>query len=234
MTASFSGRLVNGWTFARRLLCQGRDPLADPAELATFVGQLKGLLGTEPIAVDMTEFLLDQISGTPDIEAIEKALDSAEIQVVLQALGNVGQTVGVELCLVLAGPAAFARLVACPGDEDALDDLSIALTGLVRTASGAGIAGILLEEDSEDSLDFLGPVFNVAEHNQVGIGIAFKEANPSAVPASLRHAYGEGLESLYLHGENWVDAARIARGSTAYIKLPADADPDQVQSVLAK
>lgn len=234
MTGPFSGRLINGWMFARHLLCQGRDPLSDPAELATFVGQVKGLLGSSIIAVDLTGFMLDQLDGPPDIEAIETALDSASTQSALQGLGDVARTLGVEVCLTLAGPAELAGMAARPRDEDAVDDLSVALTGLVRTASGAGIASLLLEEKDGESLDFLGPVLNVAEHNQVGMGIAFEDAGVMTVPSSFSQAYGEGLSNPYLRGENWKDAARIVPGSNAYIKLPADADPDQVQSVLAQ
>jgi hypothetical protein len=233
MTAPFSGRLVNGWGFGQNMLAQGRDPLADPALLAPFLGQLKGLLGTSVIAVDMTRFLASEMADASGAAAVEQALTAHPTRRAVQAAGDVVRATALEVCLVLPGPAGFAAAVGCPDDEDVMDEVGLSLADFVRMAASAGVPGILLNEPGPDGLDFLGPVFNVAEHNQLDLAIAFERVGGATLPAALKHAFGDGLAHPFLQNGEWQKLPDMAAYEAAYIVIPEDADPDQVQSLLA-
>ena len=218
---------LDGWSFGRALLKAGDDPWADPATLGHFSRDLKGLLRLPLIDVNLDTLVIGDDLSVSDLEDRLTGDNTAQaIKTGLSALSGAGAPVA----LSLPGPAALATLAGEASDEDAMDDLGLALADLARTIAGAGADALLLREAEDAAFDFLGPLCNVAGHNGLALGLMVTAGGDA--PDGVAIAYGCTSDAVIVDDAVWSGGPLGETGPHCYARIPDDASPDAVQAAL--
>ena len=229
---------VDGMAFGRSILRGGENPWAKPEELGLFHRELASLLNFDVVEIsvrDAIDALLEHSSDGPDgddIEAIEDflngpALSAYVIRGIDVVLGGAG---GGPIAISLPGPGMIARrfMGAASVDENTLDDLSVALTGLVRAVYRQGIGFMRITEGEPRALEFMTPLTNVAGHYQCKSVLVLRdEAKSSDALAGFAAVFREG-DGEILQSSWWHAADEAPRGEKLFAELPDGMEPEAV------
>lgn len=267
MTASVLKQFVAGgadtllWLeyedYARKVFAGGgADWYGDAPRYAGTLIQAQGALGSGVLTVDIVAPFLGTSPG--DAAGVVEALGApAPNDFVDQVLNALLHRFGGQLDLVLGVRAAADLLGGAEASFDDLDDVSAALTALVRRHADKPLSGLLLKRRgaaqlSADEVDAYEPLFGAARHYQWTTALSFVDCAdgafdaggldadlvllPSASLAALDAAasaprIGGGLNVAFWRGEAPLDPA-TAGGHLLYGAIPADAQPETVLSVL--
>lgn len=172
------------------------------------------------------------VSVGNDVEAIEDFVSgSALAGYVARGIDVVlGGSGAMPIALSLPGPGLIARrfMGDAPVDENTLDDLSMALTGLVRAVYREGIDYIRINEIDPRALEFMEPLTNVAEHYQCASVLLLREEAagvdvPEGFDAIFRDKDGQILPSAW-----WRNSDEVPQGKKLFVEVPNDMEPEVV------
>lgn len=243
--------------YARRVFARtGNDWYADATRYAGALSQAQGVLASDCLSVDL---LAPYVAGiAADKSELLRALDdprrAAFVDQALDALLHrfAGK---LDVFLLLRTPSDLLGGGADLGFDD-LDDVAVALAGLIRRFADRPVTGLLLETHgagvlSTDEVDACEPLIGAARHYQWLTALSFAEITEGAVaptdldldllllPATplaglprmneaLRCA--GGLDDAFWNAQSAVP--RLAAGALVYGRIPAMAEPETVLSVL--
>tara|TARA_R110000868_G_scaffold17873_3_gene78001 strand:+ start:719 stop:1465 length:747 start_codon:yes stop_codon:yes gene_type:complete len=229
---------VDGMAFGRTILRGGENPWAKPEELGLFHRELASLLSLDVVEISIgaaIDALLEYSSDGPDgddVEAIEDFLNGPALSAYVTRgidvlLGGAG---GGLIAISLPGPGMIARrfMGAASVDENTLDDLSMALTGLVRAIYRQGIGFIRITEVEPRALEFMTPLTNVAGHYQCEPVLVLRdEAKSADAPPGFATVFREG-DGEILQPSWWHAADEVPQGKKLFAELPDDMEPEAV------
>ncbi|MBX3490990.1 hypothetical protein [Parvibaculum sp.] len=213
MPAALPRLWIDGAAFGARVLRGGDDPWDAPGELGLFLRELSALLALEIVDIDIgagiAAFARAQGTGPLDAGAIEDLLSDAALRAHLKrGIETVsGALSGRPLALALPGPGALAQAFMDEGDIDdnALDDLAMALADLLRALIAPSIGVLRFTEADPRALEFFEPLTNIARHYElpavlVMAGVAADVAGFNRVYGSSPAATGEILGPAFWEG----------------------------------
>ena len=239
--------------YARKVFAGGpEDWYRDPVRYASTLADARRVLPSDVVSVDLTAPFLEGAeadAGAP-AEAAKTLLESeAPMAFVKEALSALAHRCASSADVVLAMASPRDILVACGHDADAepefddLDDVTMALTQLVRSLSEAPLAAILVRHaadsaPSDDALEALETLAGAAHHYGWLVALSFENAAelsaPSGdvdlvlaqnvLPADARKS-GGGLGAAFWSGG--ADAPARS-GNLRYGTVPAELAPEAV------
>lgn len=239
---------ICGTAFGTRVLRGGENPWRAPEQLGLFQRELSSLLSLEVVDIDIEPALeaftetrspaIDTVDGA----AVEMLLARSDLAAFLSrgietVMGVMG---GHPLGLSLPGPGRLASLYlsAAAIDEGVLDDLSLALTVLVRKILRPGVGFLRISEDDPRALEFMAPLTNLAAHYDCTPLLVLRgEAASSAEPHDFDFVYRDTSpaadEGAILPPDYWRAGSEPPRGASLYAEVPADCVPETVLAKLA-
>lgn len=166
---------IDGAAFGARILRGGDDPWDAPGELGLFLRELSSLLALDIVDIDIgagiATFARAQGTGPLDASGVEDLLSDAALRAHLKrgietAAGALG---GKPLALAMPGPGALAQSFMEAGgiDDNALDDLAMALADLLRALVVPSIGVLRFTETDPRALEFFEPLTNIARHYEL-------------------------------------------------------------------
>jgi hypothetical protein len=241
--------------YARRVFARaGDDWYVDPTRYARALIQAQSALASDCLSVDLLAPYVADVAV--DKSALLRVLDDARsMAFVDQALDALLHRFAGKLDVILLLRTPFDLLGggADIGFDD-LDDLAVALAGLIRRYADRPVSGLLLERHgdgmlSADEADAYEPLIGTARHYQwltalslaavtdgvtapsgLDLDLLLLPATPLAQipePGPLRCA--GGLDDAFWRGRS---TAALDAGMLAYGRIPAAAEPETVLSVL--
>lgn len=204
---------IDGMAFGARVLRGGDDPWDAPGELGLFLRELSSLLALDIVDIDIGAGIAAWSRswgiGTLDTAGIEDLLSDTALRAHLKRgiETAAGALPGKPLALALPGPGALARAFMAEGDidENALDDLAMALADLLRALVVPSIGVLRFTEADPRALEFFEPLTNIARHYElISVLVMPGEANeatgfdrvygpsPAAAGRILGPAFWEG------------------------------------------
>lgn len=238
---------IDGMDFGMRVLRGGENPWRMPEQVGLFYRELASLLSLDVIDIDVEAAIagfLETVASPPardDPASVEKLLCNAELLASISkgidaTLGAVGQRA---LALSVPGPGRLARNFLNPEeiDEDTLDDLSLALTALVRAVFRSGIGFIRVTEDDPRALEFLSPLTNVARHYEcTSLLVLLGDAAASGEAEDFNFIYREAnaVNGTVLPALWWREGGAAPSEDFLYAKIPSDVVPEIVLSRLSE
>ncbi|MGE0483094.1 MAG: hypothetical protein AB7Q81_03050 [Gammaproteobacteria bacterium] len=243
--------------YARQVFAGGGgDWYGDAARYAGTLIQAQGALKSDVLTVDVVGPFLGATSteASAVVEALGAAAANDFVDQVLNALVH---RFGGQLDIVLGVRAPADLLGGAGASFDDLDDVTTALTALVRRHADKPLAGLLLSrcgtpQLNADEVDAYEPLFGAARHYQWATALSFVDCEDGVfdaggldadlvlLPATSLAALGDtaaesrlggGLNAAFWRGETPLDATAAA-GRLLYGTIPADAQPETVLSVL--
>ncbi len=229
-------RWINAHRFGARVLRAGEDPWSVPEQLGLYHKELQRWLSLALVDVDAEAAIVDfaargQIAcdGADDVVDL---LDNGGLEDLLrEGLASVtGGNPGVPVALSLPGSGRLVRLLTGSDaeDEDALDDVAVALTGLTRQIYTDALAGVLVHEDDARALEYYTPLQNVARHYQAPLWLAL-DADADNGIGDFAGAYDHRGDAggRYLRAADWSEASAAA-DPAIYTHVPKSLSPDAV------
>lgn len=229
------GLWVEAQAFGARVLRAGDAVWATPGELGLFYKELQRWLALDLIELDLEPALQHWIArkgvGLRDAEALLDRIDDSGFHdhVAAGRAAVLGAGIGRPVVLSLPGPARLLKTVLgdeAP-DEGDIDDVAVALTGLVREVWSNELGGILLHEGDPRALAYCQPLINVARNYETPVTLVFDgllEAKPEGPAVVYDRAGAHG--GRYLAEDAWETVEAVA--APAYARIPAALAPDRV------
>jgi len=248
-----------------RLLGGGDVPWNSPAELSSFFAKLGGMFGSDAILVDLADVFARRVAADQQFRASMAARsrpgyalrtllgDARARDTAAEAVRVLAATSG-PVPLVVALPAPGRWLVAAaqqagadpaPPDAGQAETAAIYAADFLRTFSGAGVDGLLLDEGRVPAAELIHPdayrpVLNVAGHYEWPVLIQADAATawphgpvpgvagwlspngpaPAGEPA--------GRWGIVADADFWAGADPPAAADLVFAPVPADADPEAV------
>lgn len=228
-------RWVNAHRFGARVLRAGEEPWSAPEQLGLYHRELLRWLSLEWVDVDAEAALLDFVARRGIVcESADDVVDLIDNDgfdaMLAEGLASVtGGNPGAPVALSLPGSGRLLRLLtgATVTDEDALDDVAVALTGLTRQVYTDALSGLLIHEDDPRALAFYTPLQNVARHYQAPLWLAL-DADAGAAADGFAGVYDRSGDAggRYLRDTDW-SSPTDAEGSI-YTCVPESLSPDAV------
>jgi hypothetical protein len=241
-------------------------PWCETPQFVQSYGRLASLLKSDVVALDLGSYFEDwvgrhpaAITGLPPARRVTQAL--RHLLALPEARGTFVETAQAirhsrkeAIALVLppfdewipdASRLAGGVVEHAEVDEDAIDDIAVAVADFTRILSGIGIDALLVNETprahlSAERLELYSPLSNLAKHYQWDIGLRFCDARTLETGATgfdfliTRWPSGAaGVCGLELSDEFWAGGGTIPQRGLVYVEVPADASPEDVLAKLA-
>lgn len=229
---------VDGMAFGQAVLRGGENPWAKPEGLGLFHRELESLLNFDLIEISIDAAMDALLEKSPvdsvgdGVEAIEDFVSGSVLAgYVARGIEVVQGSVGARpIAVSLPGPGLIVRrfMGNASVDEDTLDDLSVALTGLIRAIYREGIGFMRITEIDPRALGFMEPLINVAEHYQCASVLVLREKAagadvPEGFDAIFRDTDGQILPSAW-----WRNSNEVPQGKKLFVEVPNDIEPEVV------
>ncbi|MCE9650266.1 MAG: hypothetical protein K8R18_11655 [Parvibaculum sp.] len=234
---------IDGMEFGVRVLRGGENPWAVPEQVGLYYRELASLLSLDTVDIDIEAAIAGFRGAAPaglaDAAALEKLLGDPELEARISKgieaiMGALGERA---LALSVPGPGRLARqFLTGAVDEDALDDLSLAITALVRAVFRPGIAFLRVTEEDPRALEFLSPLTNVAAHyGCTSLLVLLGEAAASDEATAFNIIYREASagDGAVLPEAWWSDGGLPPEAHSLYAKIPPGGTPEDVLARLS-
>lgn len=230
---------VNAHRFGTRVLRGGEEPWSTPEQLGLFLKELQRWLGLQLTDVDVEAALVHWSAANGarlgSADGVVDLLGDRALQVALrEGLASVlGGNPGTPVSLSLPGAGRLLRTLGGieAADEDALDDVAVALAGLTRQLWANELAAVLVREDDGRALTLYAPLANLVRHYQAPLVLAFDgEAGEGGDGFSQVYDRG-GKGGRYLSADAWSLAP--PKAEAIYAQVPDAMTPDAVLAWLA-
>lgn len=253
---------IDAEAYGRRVLMAGAEfSWCNTASFVQGYGRLLGLVKSDVVALGLGSFFESWVTRHPT--AISIGAPRGRIANPLtQLLGNpearaqfveiataVGQSFKQVLALVLppfdswikwAHERAHIQVGKVVVDEDAIDDIAVAAADFVRSASGAEVDTLLINESAQmrislEQPDLYAPLTNLARHYHWDAGLR-RDAVPTdgSSPDEFDYVVARGttrnarFNSIELPIEFWSGGAVSSDAGLVYAQVPVDATPENV------
>jgi hypothetical protein len=230
--------------FGVRVLRGGENPWGAPEQVGLYYRELVSLLSLDVVDIDIEAAIVAGFHGSASVDAddaaaLEKLLGNPEleariskgIEAIMGALG------GRALALSVPGPGRLARqFLTDEVDEDALDDLALAITALVRAVFRPGITFLRVTEEDPRALEFLSPLTNMAAHYEcASLLVLLGDAAASDQPVAFDVVYREasGGQGSVLPEAWWSDDGLAPIAASLYAKIPPAGRPEDILARLS-
>jgi hypothetical protein len=248
-----------------RLLGGGDVPWGEPAELSSFHAKLGGMFRSDAILADLADLFAQRAAADQQLRAAMAARsrpgyalrtllgDETARGTAAEAVRVLAATSG-PVPLVLTVPTPGRWLVAAaqqaggdpaPPDAGQAETAAIYTADFLRTFSGAGVDGLLLDEGRVPAAELIHPdayrpVLNVADHYEWPVLIqsdaaaawphgpvpgvaAWLGPTPSGPPGQPAGRWG-----IVADADFWAGADPPAEADLVLAPVPAEADPEGV------
>lgn len=166
---------IDGMAFGARVLRGGNDPWDAPGELGLFLRELASLLALDIVDIDIGAGIAawSRSYGIDKLDAggVEELLADTALRAHLKRgiETATGALPGKPLALAMPGPGVLARAFMDESsiDENALDDLAMALADLLRALVVPAIGVLRFTEADPRALEFFEPLTNIARHYEM-------------------------------------------------------------------
>lgn len=257
------GLWIDYLDYARRLFLGGDDPWGDPARFVNAFSQAQRLLNSDVIDVRVEDYMVSWLKRggagleparrpTSDLKQILADEDFRNgLLAVLSTLKDLAAGCA-GLALTLPSPRRWLRLSiartggdpAEPLDEDYVEMSAMYIADYMRVFADAGVSAVLLEEDGDpgpEAIPLYQPILNVASGYQWSVGLL--------VPGEMTWTPGDGIDVCFAEpGPDAQSGVSVPEGywtgkhkafafpdgcGMAYVRIPEDANPEQVLERLA-
>lgn len=243
---------VDGLDYAAGRLADGAVPWHLPAELASLLGGVHGLLRSDVTLVPLRDIVLAHLYACPELRtAVESAPsdvrrlrallgDAGLREVTLQAVNViVASTAPRPVVVTLPAPPGWLQLRAAHGPSPTSADserASMFVADFLRLLGGSGISAVVLDERGLQAMATdlraasLTPILNVGGHFRWPVFLR-GHASVFLLGESRPRQVGDEVPESIWAGQ---DPPAPAPGRLTVITVPVDADPDHVQSVITR